>query len=94
MVIMLGKDLVVIVLLFYYIFVLLVNCLLFFKFGCFNLLIINFKDMFGFVKELEKYLFVILLGVNILFNGLFNIFGFSELDFFNFKFGFGGGMVV
>lgn len=91
---MLGKDLVVMVLLFYYIFVLIVNCLLFLKFGCLNLLIMNFCDMFGFVKELSKYLFVILLGVNILFNGLFNIFGFVDLDFINFKFGLGGGMVV
>lgn len=89
-----GKDFVVMVLLFYYIFVLFVNCLMFVKYGCKNLFIINFCDMLVFVSELGKYLFIILSGVNILFNGLLNMFGFNELDFSNFKFGLGGGMVV
>ena len=89
-----GKDLVVTALPLYHIFALLANCLLFLKFGCPNLLITNPKDMPGFVKELEKYPFAILPGVNTLFNGLLNTPGFSELDFSNFKFGLGGGMAV
>ncbi|WP_296043550.1 long-chain-fatty-acid--CoA ligase FadD [uncultured Alteromonas sp.] len=89
-----GKDLVVTALPLYHIFALLANCLLFLKFGCPNLLITNPKDMRGFVKELEKYPFAILPGVNTLFNGLLNTPGFSELDFSNFKFGLGGGMAV
>lgn len=89
-----GEDFVVIVFLFYYIFVLLVNCLMFVKYGCCNLFIINLCDMLVFVNEFSKYLFIILFGVNILFNGLLNMFGFSEFDFSKFKFGLGGGMVV
>ena len=89
-----GKDLVVTALPLYHIFALLANCLLFLKFGCPNLLITNPKDMPGFVKELEKYPFAILPGVNTLFNGLLNTPGFSDLDFSHFKFGLGGGMAV
>lgn len=89
-----GKDLVVTALPLYHIFALLANCLLFLKFGCPNLLITNPRDMPGFVKELSKYPFAILPGVNTLFNGLLNTPGFSELDFSQFKFGLGGGMAV
>ncbi|NMH61331.1 long-chain-fatty-acid--CoA ligase FadD [Alteromonas ponticola] len=89
-----GKDLVVTALPLYHIFALLANCLLFLKCGCPNLLITNPRDMPGFVKELEKYPFAILPGVNTLFNGLLNTPGFSELDFSKFKFGLGGGMAV
>ncbi len=89
-----GKDLVVTALPLYHIFALTANCLLFLKFGCPNLLITNPRDMPGFVKELSKYPFVILPGVNTLFNGLLNTPGFSDLDFSNFKFGLGGGMAV
>tara|TARA_B100000965_G_scaffold405184_1_gene438243 strand:+ start:7383 stop:9035 length:1653 start_codon:yes stop_codon:yes gene_type:complete len=89
-----GKDLVVTALPLYHIFALTANCLLFLKFGCPNLLITNPRDMPGFVKELSKYPFVILPGVNTLFNGLLNTPGFADLDFTNFKFGLGGGMAV
>lgn len=89
-----GKDLVVTALPLYHIFALLANCLLFLKFGCPNLLITNPRDMPGFVKELRKYPFAILPGVNTLFNGLLNTPGFSDLDFSQFKFGLGGGMAV
>ena len=89
-----GKDLVVTALPLCHIFALTANCLLFLKFGCPNLLITNPRDMPGFVKELSKYPFVILPGVNTLFNGLLNTPGFADLDFTNFKFGLGGGMAV
>lgn len=89
-----GKDLVVTALPLYHIFALLANGLLFLKYGCPNLLITNPRDMNGFVKELSKYPFAILPGVNTLFNGLLNTPGFDELDFSNFKFGLGGGMAV
>lgn len=89
-----DRDMVVTALPLYHIFALLANCLLFVKQGCPNLLITNPRDMPGFVKELSKYPFTILPGVNTLFNGLLNTPGFSELDFSNFKFGLGGGMAV
>lgn len=89
-----GKDMVVTALPLYHIFALQGSCLTFMKFGCPNLLITNPRDMQGFVKELSKYPFAVLPGVNTLFNGLLNTPGFAELDFSHFKFGLGGGMAV
>ncbi|MGB3727071.1 MAG: long-chain-fatty-acid--CoA ligase FadD [Glaciecola sp.] len=87
-------DLVVTALPLYHIFALTSNCLTFIKYGSPNLLITNPRDMPGFVKELKKYPFAVITGVNTLFNGLLNTPGFTELDFSNFKFGLGGGMAV
>ncbi|GAA0356326.1 long-chain-fatty-acid--CoA ligase FadD [Bowmanella denitrificans] len=89
-----GQELVVTALPLYHIFALVANCLTFVKYGCRNLLITNPRDMPGFVKELGKYPFTVLTGVNTLFNGLLNTPGFKELDFSNFKFALGGGMAV
>jgi len=89
-----GEELIVTALPLYHIFALTANCLIFLKFGCSNLLITNPRDMPGFVKELSKYPFTVLTGVNTLFNGLLNTPGFSDLDFSKFKVGFGGGMAV
>ena len=89
-----GKDTIVTALPLYHIFALTANCLLFLKFGGSNLLITNPRDMPGFVKELGKYKFTALSGVNTLFNGLLNTPGFSELDFSTLKLSIGGGMAV
>ncbi|MBT1450951.1 long-chain-fatty-acid--CoA ligase FadD [Glaciecola sp. XM2] len=89
-----GKDMVVTALPLYHIFALTSNCLTFLKYGCPNLLITNPRDMPAFVKELSKYPFAVLTGVNTLFNGLLNTPGFDTLDFSHFKFGLGGGMAV
>ena len=89
-----DKDIVVTALPLYHIFALQGSCLTFVKFGCPNLLITNPRDMPAFVKELSKYPFTVLPGVNTLFNGLLNTPGFQELDFSKFKFGLGGGMAV
>ena len=89
-----GKELVVTALPLYHIFALQANCLTFVKFGCPNLLITNPRDMPGFVKELAKYPFTVLTGVNTLFNGLLNTPGFADLDFSRLNFALGGGMAV
>ena len=89
-----GEELIVTALPLYHIFALTANCLIFLKFGCHNLLITNPRDMPGFVKELSKYPFTVMTGVNTLFNGLLNTPGFNELEFSQFKVGFGGGMAV
>ncbi|WP_340677788.1 long-chain-fatty-acid--CoA ligase FadD [Paraglaciecola sp.] len=89
-----GKDFVVTALPLYHIFALQANCLTFVKYGCPNLLITNPRDMPGFVKELKKYPFTVLTGVNTLFNGLLNTPGFAELDFSRLNFSLGGGMAV
>ncbi|WP_371192876.1 AMP-binding protein [Glaciecola sp. SC05] len=89
-----GKDMVVTALPLYHIFALTSNCLTFLKYGCPNLLITNPRDMPAFVKELSRYPFAVITGVNTLFNGLLNTPGFAELDFSHFSFGLGGGMAV
>lgn len=89
-----GKELVVTALPLYHIFALTANCLTFLTLGGSNLLITNPRDMPGFIKELSKYKFTAITGVNTLFNGLLNTPGFSDLDFSHLKVSLGGGMAV
>jgi len=89
-----GKELVVTALPLYHIFALTANCLTFLTLGGTNLLITNPRDMPGFVKELGKYKFTAITGVNTLFNGLLNTPGFNTLDFSTLKMSLGGGMAV
>ncbi|MEI6895662.1 MAG: long-chain-fatty-acid--CoA ligase FadD [Colwellia sp.] len=89
-----GEELVVTALPLYHIFALTANCLTFFTLGGTNLLITNPRDMPNFVKELSKYPFTAITGVNTLFNGLLNTPGFSDLDFSKLKISLGGGMAV
>jgi long-chain acyl-CoA synthetase len=89
-----GKEIIVTALPLYHIYALTSNCLAFLSFGGINLLITNPRDMAGFVKELAKYRFTVITGVNTLFNGLLHTPGFEQLDFSALKMGFGGGMSV
>lgn len=89
-----GKENVVTALPLYHIFALTANFFVFFKLGGTNLLITNPRDMPNFVKELAKFPFTAITGVNTLFNGLLNTPGFAELDFSRLKLSLGGGMAV
>jgi len=89
-----GKELVITPLPMYHIFALTGSCLTNMKIGAHNVLITNPRDMPGFVKELAKYRFTWMSGVNTLFNGLMNTPGFAELDFSALKLTLGGGMAV
>ncbi|MCJ8319354.1 MAG: long-chain-fatty-acid--CoA ligase FadD [Colwellia sp.] len=89
-----GNELVVTALPLYHIFALTANCLTFITLGGTNLLITNPRDMPAFVKELGKYPFTAITGVNTLFNGLLNTPGFKDLDFSTLKMALGGGMAV
>ena len=89
-----GKELIVTALPLYHIFALTANCLTFFTLGGTNLLITNPRDMPNFVKELAKYPFTAITGVNTLFNGLLNTPGFESIDFSTLKMSLGGGMAV
>lgn len=89
-----GKELIVTALPMYHIFSLLANCLDFFKLGAQNLLITNPRDIPGFVKELGKYPFSAITGVNTLFNALLNNSQFAKLDFSHLHLTLGGGMAV
>ncbi|WP_435926782.1 long-chain-fatty-acid--CoA ligase FadD [Dryocola sp. BD613] len=88
------KELVVTALPLYHIFALTMNCLLFIDLGGQNLLITNPRDIPGLVKELSKYKFTAMTGVNTLFNALLNNKEFQQLDFSSLHLSAGGGMPV
>ncbi|MFQ6021520.1 MAG: long-chain-fatty-acid--CoA ligase FadD [Acidiferrobacterales bacterium] len=89
-----GEDIVITALPLYHIFSLTVNCLTYMKVGAHNVLITNPRDFPGFVKELKKFKFTVITGVNTLFNALLNTPGFDEIDFSRLKIALGGGMAV
>lgn len=89
-----GHELVVTALPLYHIFALTVNCLLFIEMGGCNLMITNPRDIPAVVKELSRYPFTALTGVNTLFNALLNNEDFRELDFSTLRLSVGGGMSV
>jgi long-chain acyl-CoA synthetase len=78
----------------YHIFALTANCLLFLRLGWRNILIINPRDFPAVIKELKKYPFSYISGVNTLFNALLNQPDFATVDFSNLKITLGGGMAV
>jgi long-chain acyl-CoA synthetase len=78
----------------YHIFSLTANCLVFMSIGGENILIPNPRDIPGFIKEIGKYRFTALTGVNTLFNALLNNPDFAKLDFSSLRIVLGGGMAV
>jgi long-chain acyl-CoA synthetase len=89
-----GPQIVITALPLYHIFALTANCLVFLKLGATNVLITNPRDIPGFVRELSKYRFTIITGVNTLFNALLNHPDFAKLDFSGLQVSLGGGMAV
>jgi long-chain acyl-CoA synthetase len=78
----------------YHVFALVVNCLFGMRIGTLNVLITNPRDIGGFVKELAKYKFNVLPGVNTLYNALLESEEFRKLDFSSLRVANGGGMAV
>jgi long-chain acyl-CoA synthetase len=89
-----GGDTIITALPLYHIFALTANWSVFVKFGARNILIANPRDFGAFVKELKKYRFSYISGVNTLFNALLNTAGFAQVDFSNLRITLGGGMAV
>lgn len=89
-----GGEMVITALPLYHIFALTVNCLLFMEIGGCSLLITNPRDLKGMIKEISRYPFTALTGVNTLFNALLNDEDFRELDFSRMHISVGGGMSV
>jgi long-chain acyl-CoA synthetase len=89
-----GKEIIITPLPLYHIFSLTANCFIFNSVGALNVLITNPRDIPGFVKELQKWKFTSITGVNTLFNGLLNNEEFKKLDFSHLKVALGGGMAV
>jgi long-chain acyl-CoA synthetase len=72
----------------------LTGTLSFMKWGSLNVLITNPRDLPALVKELGRWKWSIMTGVNTLFNGLLNTPGFDQLDFSAVKAVIGGGAAV
>ena len=89
-----GKETVITPLPLYHVFALMANCLLFLKIGARNVLITNPRDIPAFVKELKKYPFTVITGVNTLFNALLNNPAFATVDCSRLRVTLGGGMAV
>lgn len=89
-----GKETIVTALPLYHIFALSVNCLTMLRKGAHNVLIVNPRDIPGFIKELNKYPFSVFTAVNTLFNGLMNSPDFKHVNFKSLKVVVGGGMAV
>ena len=89
-----GSEIVITPLPLYHIFALTANCLTFFKVGAHNVLITNPRDFPGFIKDLSRYRFTAITGVNTLFNALINQPDFAKLDFSSLRLTLGGGMAV
>ncbi len=78
----------------YHVFALTVNCLGGLRLGSLNVLIANPRDIPGFARELAKYPFNVIPGVNTLFNALAESPDFRRLDFSSLRIANGGGMAV
>ena len=89
-----GDEIVITALPLYHIFALTANCLTYLKIGATNVLITNPRDIPGFIKELAKYKFTSITGVNTLFNLLLHDPNFAKLDFSSLRITLGGGMAV
>jgi long-chain acyl-CoA synthetase len=89
-----GKDVIITPLPLYHIFSLTANCLIFNSVGALNVLITNPRDIPAFIKELKKWKFTAITGVNTLFNALMNDANFLSIDFSHLKVALGGGMAV
>jgi long-chain acyl-CoA synthetase len=78
----------------YHVFALVVNCLFGMRIGTLNVLIPNPRDIDGFVRDLARYKFHVLPGVNTLYNALLENAAFRQLDFSSLRVANGGGMAV
>lgn len=88
-----GAEIVVAPLPLYHIFCL-TSTLSFMKWGSLIVLVTNPRDIPAFVKELGKWKWSVMTGVNTLFNGLLNAPGFDQLKFDAVKVVIGGGAAV
>lgn len=89
-----GQEVIITALPLYHIFSLTANAFTFSYLGGHNILITNPKDIKGFIKELSRWPFSVVTGVNTLFRALLNHPSFKDLDFSHLKITLGGGMAV
>ena len=89
-----GEELAICALPLYHIFALTLHGLALVKYGCHNVLIVNPRDIKGYIKEIKDMKFTVMSGVNTLFNGLLNHPDFKGVDFSKLKVSVAGGMAL
>ena len=89
-----GHEIIVTALPLYHVYALTVNCFSYFVQGALNILITDPRDTAGFVKELSRWPFTALTGVNTLFQSLVRNPDFAKLDFSTLKVVSAGGMAT
>lgn len=89
-----GKEISIAPLPLYHIFSLTVCCFGFMRFGTTNVLITNPRDIPAFIKDMRKYKFTIMTGVNTLFNALTNHPDLKTVDFSSLKISVAGAMAL
>ncbi|MEN7548799.1 AMP-binding protein [Rapidithrix thailandica] len=89
-----GEEIVITPLPLYHIYALSVSCFTVIKLGARNVLITNPRDIKGFIKELEKYPFSVMAGINTLYNSMMNHPNFDRVDFSHLKVACAGGMAL
>jgi len=88
------REIIITALPLYHIFSLTANCLFFTSIGGLNVLISNPRDVPGMIKELKKFRFTAITGVNTLFNALIKNPDFVKIDCSGLHLALGGGMAV
>jgi len=88
-----GTEIAIAPLPMYHIFSL-ISTLSFMKWGSLIVLITNPRDLPALVKEIRRWKFSAMTGVNTLFNGLLNTPGFNQIEFSALKLVVGGGAAV
>ncbi len=89
-----GNEIIITALPLYHVFALTVNCLLFVRIGGHNVLISNPRNLKGFVKEISRYQYSFITGVNTLFAMLLLNREFRKSDFSKLRICIGGGMAI
>ena len=80
-----GKEIMIAPLPLYHIYAFTANCMCMMVSGNHNILITNPRDIGGFIKELGKWRFTAMIGLNTLFVAMMNHPDFKSLDFSSFK---------
>ncbi len=89
-----GHEIIITALPLYHVYALTVNCLAYFNKGGLNVLITDPRDTAGMIKEMSKWPFTAITGVNTLYQSLVNHANFATLDFSTLKVVSAGGMAV
>jgi len=89
-----GKDIFMAPLPLYHIYAFMLHGMASFSLGCHSVLIPNPRDIPGFVKELQKWPFNIMVGLNTLFIALMNNEQFKKINFDSLKTTLSGGMAL